>query len=370
MKHNLQASGSKVLGRCSALADHGHRCATVASKPSQSYRTRSVPTTLKGFTLVELLVVIAIIGVLVALLLPAIQAARESARRMSCANNLKQIGLAILNYESSKKALPPGTLSSNKDGVNGFAWHTEILPFAEFSSLANEIDAAKKNLAKVENDRRTGQQVTVYPDPYTIGDKYNELQLSVYRCPSDMARFDDLAILTWGKYLQATNYAGVMGSAIARGDTDQILGNNMSTDGCLFFNSNIKLKEITDGTSNTFVAGERWYQVRSWLIGGRKEGSFVMYATKNIDRSIPPNGEFTAGYYVQHNAFRGESAEVPAAQQKVPLNDLYWSSQHPSGLHFTFADGSVHFVSADIDGNTWEAYGSRNGSETGFQSID
>jgi prepilin-type N-terminal cleavage/methylation domain-containing protein len=337
--------------------------------PPANYGTRSVPIPLKAFTLVELLVVIAIIGVLVALLLPAIQAARESARRMSCQNNLKQIGLACLNYESSKKVLPPGTVSSNKDGVNGFSWHTEVLPFAEFGALAAEIKNEKQRLAKTETDRRTGQTVTVYPDPYTIGDKYNELQLSAFRCPSDEARFDDLAIRQWGKYLQATNYAGVMGSAIARGDTEQVLGNNMSADGCLFFDSKIKLKDVTDGTSNTFVAGERWYQVRSWLIGGRKEGSYVMYATKNIDFRIPPNGEFSAGYYVQHNEFRGEGPEVPGDQQKVALNDLYWSSLHPSGLHFVFADGSVHFVSADIDGKTWEAYGSRNGAEVGTQAL-
>ena len=328
----------------------------------------------RAFTLVELLVVIAIIGVLVALLLPAIQAAREAARRMSCQNNLKQIGLACLNFESSKKVLPPGS-TSNKSGVNGFAWHTEILPFAEFSSLAGEIQLQIEKLTKIETDRRTGEQTKVYPDPYAIGDKYNEFEISVYRCPSDSARYDDLAIVNWGKYMQATNYAGVAGSAFARNDNEQFSGSKstlngpVNSDGCMYIDSKVKLKDVTDGTSNTFLAGERWYQVRSWLIGGRSDGgsSQLFYAVKNIDATVPPNGEFTAGYYRLHTTYGNDPPLPPGGQEILGLNDLYWSSFHPSGLIFLMVDGSVHFVSEDIDEVSWEAFGSRNGGETGMQ---
>jgi prepilin-type processing-associated H-X9-DG protein len=188
-----------------------------------------------------------------------------------------------------------------------------------------------------------------------------------------------LALITWGKTLEATNYAGVSGSAAARNDTQQVLSDSSFTgatnaDGVLYFLSKTKLKEVTDGTSNTFIVGERWYQVRSWLQGGRANSldnptTQTLYSCKNIDFAIPPNGEFNAGYYVSHNQFRGEMDEVQPGLQTIGLNDLYWSSMHPSGLNFTFVDGSVHFVSEDVDEVTWEAYGSRNGGETGIQAL-
>ena len=113
-------------------------------------RFRSPEQASRGaFTLVELLVVIAIIGVLVALLLPAIQAAREAARRMSCQNNLKQMGLAMLNYEGTKKVLPPGSTMGMPQTRNGLSWHVEILPFAEFSSLQSKIENRIKDNTKV-----------------------------------------------------------------------------------------------------------------------------------------------------------------------------------------------------------------------------
>ena len=346
-----------------------------------SMRQRSNQISHKAaFTLVELLVVIAIIGVLVALLLPAIQAARESARRMSCQNNLKQIGLTVLNYESAKKLLPPGVLLNgvtvngqpyNEDGdLNSLPWLAEILDFAEYSSVSGQIKAVQEaNKSAVKKDRRTNVEYRTYPSPYNLGEQLTKMEISVYKCPSDQARFDDLAIAINGNYLQATNYAGVMGSARVRNDSEQIIG-NMNTDGVLYFDSKVKLKEVSDGTSNTFLAGERWYQVRSWLIGGRRSGtSHENYSCKNIDHRIRPNGEFSAGYYVLHNNYKGEMDEVPAAEQKVSNQDLYWGSKHPSGVNFVFVDGSVHFVSQDIDDITWNAYGSRNGSEAGVQAI-
>lgn len=343
----------------------------------------------RAFTLVELLVVIAIIGVLVALLLPAIQAAREAARRMSCQNHLKQIGLACLNYESAKKVLPPGASPNPQNGNNGLAWTVEILPYAEFSSLQSEITRRMKDNTKPGS--RGGMQA---PDVYSLDSsayrkageiEFGKVSVSVYRCPSDAVRYDDLKLNhpTNPDQWEATNYSGVTGSAFARGDTEQTGGTSGTSgtasfygpnnrDGCLFYDSKVKLKDVTDGTSNTFLAGERWYQVRSWLTGGRGEGgdSVVSYAMKGIDENVPPNGEFSAGYSFSHSEYKLEP-ELPAgAREVLGMSELYWGSFHPGGLNFAFADGSTHFVSSDIDGTTWEAYGSRNGGEAGFQAID
>ncbi len=350
-----------------------------------SMRQRSEPTFPRGFTLVELLVVIAIIGVLVALLLPAIQAAREAARRMSCQNNLKQMGLAILNYESANKVLPPGSTLGQENDKNGFAWNVETLPYAEYTSLNTEIEKRINALTKTVSGR--GGSRVVKPDPYELDDdsrpgefKVNEVKIEVYRCPSDVERIDDLAQALWGKIMQSTNYYGVAGSAFGRGDTEQYVGTKgtlngaTNRDGCLFLDSKVKLGDISDGTSNTFLVGERWYQSRSWLIGGRSTSTVhtpttgtYMYSVRNIDSEYPPNSQFTGGYYISHVTYGDNPPMAPGGQQILSLHDVYWGSFHPAGINFLYADGSIHFISDDIDGGTWEAYGSRNGSETGHQ---
>lgn len=346
-------------------------------------RQHSEPTSPRGFTLVELLVVIAIIGVLVALLLPAIQAAREAARRMNCQNNLKQIGLAMLNYESARKVLPPGTVANTPKDVNGLSWHVEILPYAEFSALKSDIAARIKRQTRTVTSRGGSREEA--PDVYDLDSttnrragelEFSKVHISVYKCPSDGIRYDDLkASAATPDFWEATNYAGVAGSAFARGDTAQVLSSGyagaVNLDGSMFFDSKVKLKDVTDGTSNTFFAGERWYQCRSWLTGGRADTdtSRLLYSVKNINADIPPNGQFTAGYYVSHVQYGNDPPLPPGGSATLGLNDLYWGSFHPSGLNFLFVDGSIHYVSDDIDGNTWEAYGSRNGGETGVQSV-
>ncbi len=341
-----------------------------------------VSRTTRGFTLVELLVVIAIIGVLVALLLPAIQAAREASRRMSCQNHLKQIGLAILNYESSHKVLPPAVVANQPPSVNGLSWLVETLPYAEFSSLGSQIsDRMKENTRLVSGGR--GAPRMEAPDVYALDNsqyrrpgetEFSKTHIDVYKCPSDSIRYDDLAKTLWGEFWESTNYAGVAGSANARGDTDQVLSVSgfvgaVNTDGCMYFDSKVKMKDITDGTSNTFLAGERWYQTRSWLTGGRADTSTspLLYSAKNIDEVRPPNSEFSTGYYVSHVQYGNEPPLPTGGQQIVGLNDLYWGSFHPGGINFLYADGSLHFIADSINGRTWEAFGSRNGAETGFE---
>ena len=309
----------------------------------------------RGFTLVELLVVIAIIGVLVALLLPAIQSAREAARRMSCGNNLKQIALACMNYESSRGSLPPGSTAHPNPGKNGYSWHMLILPYAEFAQLEDEISRQIEDKTTIGGGGRGGGTTVVVPEPYQL-DGINELVLPVYACPSDGETFDDLAEALWGRTLQSSNYATVAGSAFSRGDREQYVGSAgtlsgpTNHDGVMYYDSYIKLSEITDGTSNSFLAGERWYQLRAWVIGTRMGSSsvFYMYSSKNVDGSIPPNGQFDSGYYMSHVTY-GNDPPLPAGGQEIlSLNDLYWGSFHPGGVNFARADGSVYFVADDI----------------------
>ena len=136
----------------------------------------------------------------------------------------------------------------------------------------------------------------------------------------------------------------------------------------MYFDSEVKLGDISDGTSNTLMVGERWYQVRSWLIGGRLNSSgdpangvaptHLMYSTKNIDARYTPNSEFSQGYYILHDNYSEE--KMPAGGQAiVALNDVYWGSYHNGGVNFCYADGSVHFIADSIDPQTWVAMGLR-----------
>lgn len=327
------------------------------------------PTRRPAFTLVELLVVIAIIGVLVALLLPAIQSAREAARRMQCTNNLKQIGLAALNYESARGELPPASTAHPNPGTNGYSWHMLILPYAEFGNVSDSIEREIEANTTTSGNRRGGGSTTNVPGPYDIPG-LADLDLPIYTCPSDGETFDDLQAASGNQWL-SSNYAAVAGSAYARGDQEQYVGSAgtlagpTNLDGAMFYDSNIELKRISDGLSNTYLVGERWYQLRAWPVGIRRAGAtsdvYYMYSAKNIDGSIPPNGEFSAGYYLSHVIYGNDPPMPDGGQQILSLNDLYWGSYHSGGLNFGRVDGSVDFVSEDIDPAAYEDMASRNG---------
>ena len=155
-----------------------HRCGSRFGKPWS-----------RGFTLVELLVVIAIIGILVALLLPAIQAAREAARRAKCQNNLKNISLAVLNYETAKKHYPPGFVSTPADTIEGWAWTTFILPYLEEQSIYDKMRPSETYIPPV-NGNRTGQRNfadMMFNAKNGVAIELAPLQtpLAIFRCPSD-----------------------------------------------------------------------------------------------------------------------------------------------------------------------------------------
>lgn len=239
----------------------------------------------RAFTLVELLVVIAIIGILIALLLPAIQAAREAARRISCVNNLKQIGLGLQMYEEGQKCLPAGWTGYRPDsrepffeGPPGWAWSAHILPFIEQAALYNH----DVHLAVSITDEQNRQA--------------RETVIHTYRCPSDTG----LERTELGGYEVATsNYVGVFGSnelhdaveAVASGG--QCMGN-----GVFFHNQRIRFREITDGLSRTFLVGERatlndYYSTWVGVFPGAEHSPArvvgVAHTPPNFDSDYPHN---------------------------------------------------------------------------------
>jgi prepilin-type processing-associated H-X9-DG protein len=339
------------------------------------------------------LVVIAIIGVLVALLLPAIQAAREAARRMSCQNNLKQLGLACLNYESARKAFPMGSTIPGPDqrgnGKNGLSWLVTVMPYIEQANVSNVID---QRIEKWRADH-TGEDPDVgYSSLFS---DMNDTAIENYQCPSDNPAelFDSL-----NPDQAASSYVGVAGSAGSRAPdsstssqdtygfygskTDNTLG-PINYDGMLYMGSKVRPKDVTDGTSNTLLAGERWYSLRAWTVGGYwtqgessgftqkppsgpKAGQFG-FGYKNIDRRYPINASLEAvGYYFLHNTQKEQRPipNAPADKLTMGCNNLLFGSFHSGGANFVYADGSVHLLADDLDGNIYEAIASKNGQET------
>jgi prepilin-type N-terminal cleavage/methylation domain-containing protein/prepilin-type processing-associated H-X9-DG protein len=334
-----------------------------------------------GFTLVELLVVIAIIGILVALLLPAVQAAREAARRTKCVNNLKNISLACLNYESSKKALPPGTTVSKTASKSGLGWQVQILPYIE-DALVSE-DAIKKYNDPTNDDAYSGAGM----------DALNALMLPMYLCPSDgeiafiKDKFD-----TGTKNRRGMSYVGVLGSyfsrtgvcpasktpnvfCIACGSCTGGLSGANNYDGLLIQGWPVTLKKVTDGTSKTLLIGERWYQARAWMIGAYwstsdstppvgPQPTSLSFNCKNLSDKVPINHNLNVSCYQLHDNTT-DRPQVPSTSTKsLSLNNLPFASFHTGGVNFSYGDGSVKWMPDDIDTTLYLALGSRNGNET------
>jgi prepilin-type N-terminal cleavage/methylation domain-containing protein len=345
----------------------------------------AVSTRKRGaFTLVELLVVIAIIGILVALLLPAIQAAREAARRTKCVNNLKNIGLAMLNYESSKKTYPPSSTIADDISTNGLSWHVLILPYIEEASVSDTIKKALDDYRKANS----GKDPDVYSSVFS---QANLADFNLYQCPSDTA----IEIVDkFNSSLKSASYAGVTGSYISRFNdptcpSDYKHANYLKTpcvtrlniDGVLFPGGSVEVtvSKITDGTSKTLMVGERWYQLRVWTAGNyysSKPGGGIKTSTptsvpcgsyssaaKNIDGRVPPNPNLeVVGGYTNHDNSKDRPplSNVPG---KTQFNDLPFASFHKGIVNFVRADGGITTIQDDIAPDVYNAYGSRNGDE-------
>lgn len=309
--------------------------------PEQEYR---YGRRVAAFTLVELLVVIAIIGILIALLLPAVQAAREAARRAQCNNNLKQIALALHNYHDSRNTFPPEAFLANTSCSpaitvwRGAPWTVVILPYLEGNALYEQFNLegvffglGAYSGETVDPANRVAQRI---PNPR-------------YQCPSDPnARSDE----------PNTNYFACQGGGAP---SEAVCSTGSSANyrlwfenGIIYRNSRIRMGDIRDGTSNTFLVGEgRWWfsakgsdmdgVITTWASSFRVGGgsSHPTTAAAAVEPINNPLVDFNPG--TAYSTQGGNSLLMGTWTRT-------FGSHHPGGCNFAMADGSVHFVSETI----------------------
>jgi len=295
----------------------------------------------RGFTLVELLVVIAIIGTLVALLLPAIQAARESARKSSCRNNLHQIGVAMHNYESAYGKLPPGYkyAAGPQGNALGYSWTAMLLPFMELQSLYDAFDF----------------KLPIYdPENATVREEHIESLL----CPTDDVSPTGFVEMGDERYAMACYVANFGAPDL---DEDQEQRNPAPTDpfqrpgpwGPFYRNSKTKLKDITDGLSQTLMVGER--QNGPFRTPG-SHGVHIEYETtwagavREITDPTDDHGHM-ALFQTGHTPNHPDS------------DDRDVSAPHSGEALFLLCDGSVHSIREDIEEKVYFALGTMNWEE-------
>lgn len=292
-----------------------------------------------GFTLVELLVVIAIIGVLVGLLLPSVQAAREAARRTSCSNNSKQFALALHNYHSAFNRFPAG---SRRSSPRGFWWGmvSKTLPFMEETVRFDSIDFGAGHCGTVMKDIQARGATDSTSSP-----------IAMLLCPSDPMTGQELLSGPTGPLPQSgdvgilypINYMGMAGS-LDSDITDSFSACNgiRNGNGMFYTDANTRFRDILDGASQTIMFGERG----------------IPY---DLGWGWPMCGGDECEHYVTSKAGLFMGSHDP--QQYYLHLQHYWS-WHGDGCHIAMADGSIHFVTFSIDYETYTALSTRDGRET------
>ncbi|MDO4557772.1 MAG: DUF1559 domain-containing protein [Planctomycetia bacterium] len=302
----------------------------------------------RGFTLVELLVVIAIIGILIALLLPAVQAAREAARRMQCSGNLRQVAIAIHNYHDTFRVLPPE--SWPEQGISVF---TRILPFAEQKNVFDEID-----FGKIEDDPDNPGNLGVF--------EVAKVRIPILLCPSCDNLFSSMKMYGQEIDCYTSHYYGISGavgthprtgveySHIVASEMGGIAG-PVADNGVIYERSQIPFAGITDGLSNTFVFGEiahtNYEGYFAWTRGGQPAqgvGPTIYASAKNVAWTINVIRNRTDPMYELYRSF---------------YNNGSFSSHHPAGAQFALCDASVRFVSDSTDLDILKSFASRHGGE-------
>lgn len=289
----------------------------------------------RAFTLIELLVVISIITVLIALVLPAVQQAREAARRAQCRNNLKQIGLALHSYHDNHGTLPPGVVhkwgNQNATALASYSWGTFILPFIDRQGIYDEMGVSDRDLD------------TVLRTP--VIQNLPKKRIGSYVCPSDTGpeqnnkrEWDVPYSASFGGapvYLATSNYVAVSGTRWST--PEDWITNGIDPFGTFWGDSKVKFSDITDGLSNTFIIGERDWELgwaANWVGQRNYSGTGIWGSRQTLaildvkinDPLLQPNGN--------------------------PAVSRGFSSRHDGGALFLFGDGRVQFLSDFIQFNT------------------
>ena len=311
----------------------------------------------KGFTLVELLVVIAIIGILVGLLLPAVQAAREAARRMECSNNMKQLGLALHNYVDTYQKFPAS--SRGYGGCVGNAVNGEIknanglvalLPYIELQNVYDQFNHEEAfSINAGAPQRATG---TVIGNPVTNGNAaLASLELEAFVCPSDNnQQIGRLAGAHYGPAPgfvgAATNYDFIVHASLEFGTCNGYATTSPAIKRMFGADTNTRMAEVLDGLSNTFMTGE----TTKWHVNGAAFAwSYRAWVMTGID---PIHSGNNGGINVWHQPWVHPTWQSPPFIPMRGRARSWWcaaASLHPGGCQFTMGDGSVHFVSETID---------------------
>jgi prepilin-type N-terminal cleavage/methylation domain-containing protein len=294
----------------------------------------------RGFTLIELLVVIAIIGVLVAILLPAVQQAREAARRTMCGNNLKQLGIALHSYHETHSIFPPGCLAMSNTGVayapgnaepgrtavtGGWGWSVFVLPYIDQGPLYNALDPNGNNFPAAP----TALTKTVLP---------------IFICPSDASGNIVTSTPMGGDGASnghaKSNYPAIFGST----SVNYVNTAAQNTRGMFWYNSNVRIADVSDGTSNTVMVTERlWDGTTSEIRRG------AVWAGK-----CPGSNTYLDAGNKYSNLVRTENHPDWIVKG---LNNNAAMSRHVGGVHFVLGDGGVRFLSENTDGFTYQKLG-------------
>ena len=310
-------------------------------KPTQTRR--------HGFTLVELLVVIAIIGILIGMLLPAVQSVREAARRTQCLNQLKQMALAMHNYENSFEVFPPGfTFQRDTGMLQTMLWSGIILPQIEQENLYQTLDLEGS---------------------WTLDGSPNEaacaVQLEIFQCPS--RRAPNLVAEGQGipNRVPCNYLACASGTSVTESGARPYVGDPDVSDGMLYENSEVGFHSVTDGSSNTVLLGEAVFD-------------FTLFGPDNVNQQEVVDHWYIGTDFLSADPW-DDSGDLSEAigSTGCPLNaefdpnmnssfdevELSFSSRHPGGAQLAFADGHARFVPETLDRETFSQIGTRNGGE-------
>ena len=302
-----------------------------------SLRTSSVSKRGRGFTLVELLVVIAIIGILIGMLLPAVQSVREAARRMSCANQLKQIGLAMHNFESAQQKFPIG----HDVAGNNWGWGTFISPFIEQGNAFDQLDLSQPMFDTSSSNNRAIVAM-VFDGALCPSENIDPSVISVGSADAD------------APLMARSSYQACSGAFNKQYEMPDEVGRGMFTR-----NEQTTIGEITDGTSKTIMIGEQFWRGDGATAGSANPFAFdgMWYAGTGRANGAGTNtltllavGQFAL------NIAKDSAASVSEKRAS-------FSSNHTGGVNFTFGDGSVHFLSDSINNNETELGQFTSGSQ-------